>query len=84
MYYEVLSVFQRGLSSSLFGNLIRCLPRKLEFFGFSNRQPDRVMGKRQILSQRKQRKSHLGLGFQRSKRGGGRGGGLLEGKGAIK
>lgn len=81
MYYEVLSVCYRGgLSCSLVGNLIRCLPRKLEFFGFSNRQPDWVMGKRQIPSQRKQRKSHLGLGFQRSERGGGRGGGSWRGK----
>lgn len=66
MYYEVVSVyFGGGLSSPLFGNLIRCLPRKLEFFGFSNRQPDWVMGKQQTPSQRKQRESHLELGFQR-------------------
>ena len=50
------------------------------FFGFTNRQPNWVMGKRQIPSQRKHRKSHLGPGFQSSERGGGRGRGLLEGK----
>lgn len=69
-------LWQRGLSLSLFGNLIRCLPRKLEFLVSLTGNPTGLWENSEF-SAKGNRKSHLGLGFQRSERGGGREGDRL-------